>query len=212
MRNLEDSLRSDPRTQSRLNHMRDASAASAAVKFFVYGQPSSNIRWYGSETWQQIMEVFSEKAAVPNGVWHESTNNDPGSLRTGSEELRIGQVIEIEGEGKRRYITSTMGSPGRFHAHFKNQKVVPVRELRWRLVASATPVDASASATAAVAPQHLATAFPFERTVGLTRLERARRHPVVGLLIFLGAVVAGLGSFTDGLGKLIEFLRKYLGA
>jgi len=194
------------------------------VKFFARGQPSTNDEWYGSKTWRDFMDVFAEMAADPNPVWHESMIDGPRCLATECQELRVGQVIEIESKGK-RFVTSVTGSRGKFHAHFKNQKVVPLGHVRWRLLASAPPVETPIGELVDSAPRPTPPEEPRagrkpvddrpaasgEQKNTVTLWERMRRHPVVGALVFLGAVVAGLGSLTDSLDKLIQFLKKYFG-
>jgi hypothetical protein len=194
----EDTLRSHPKTLERLNHRRDARAAEAAVKFFALGQPAPKNGWYGSQTWQHIMEAWTETAPVLGERWHVSTNGDRRSLHTGDDELRIGQVVEIDGEGFRRFVTRCSGSPAMYYAHFEGQRPVPVDRVHWRLVASAPAGTAPASVVRTPA------------AVGLW--ERVRGHPIAAVLVFLGAATAGLGRFTDGLDKFIQFLMKYFGS
>ena len=230
MTDLEKELRQDPRTPARLTIARDAPAAEAAVEFFCYGEPSPNVRWYGSETWRQIMEVIAQLAPVADPCWYDATNNDNGSLRTGDRVPLVGEVIEMEGEGRKRYVTSTMGSPGSYHAHFKFQNEVPRGRVLWRIVASTPHLQAdSGSGTPPKPPQSTATDTgqgsppppvdlprPADLPAGeqeepRSHADRIRQHPVVSLLMLLVAAVVALGSLTDALDKILAFVRKHLG-
>jgi hypothetical protein len=193
MLEMEEVLRRDPRTQHLLKHMRHSQLADAAVKFFARGEPGANRRLYRSRTFLRIMKVWVELARVPGSGWRSSLNRENRSLHTSDESLQIGQVIEIHGERTHRFVTSIGGSAGRFYAQFDGQRALPVGRIRWRLVAAQLPVA------------HRRVDTP-------TIWQRAQKHPIVSLLFLLGAIVAALGSITEGLGKLFQFLKKCLGS
>ena len=96
--------------------------------------------------------------------WHQTTNRDNGSLKTGSVRVETGDTVEIRGEGKRRRVVYVMGPPGNWHATFKGQGAVPEGQLEWRLVSrvgtapepSPPPsvVSAAPSPTPVTAPVH----------------------------------------------------------
>ena len=90
----------------------------------------------------QSLSALSPKPTPPptpaaGSPWHTTENRDNGSLRTGAIRVEIGDVIEINGEGKHRTVTYVMGSPGNWHATFKNQGAVPEGQVEWRIVSRA---------------------------------------------------------------------------
>ena len=67
--------------------------------------------------------------------WEDTDNDDSGSLFTGETRLAVGDVIEIEGEGKQRGVTYVMGSDRKgWRACFKGQGAVPSGAVRWRRI------------------------------------------------------------------------------
>ncbi len=73
--------------------------------------------------------------------WITSQNNDSGSLHCGHLPIEVGQLIEIEGEGRRRRVTYVMGRAlrGSICAAFKGQGAVPTGTIRWRI--ASPPMD-----------------------------------------------------------------------
>jgi len=212
MDGLKNALRSDPRVERRLQHARDAAAAEAAIRFFAQRDPSANVGWYGCETWRQIMEVFTELAPTSDPTWQLADNNDNGSLRTGEHRLRVGQVIEIEGLPQPRYVTSTMGGPGNFHACFKNQRAVPLGRVRWRVIASADPSTAPVPEPPHARSPHTdpsAPASPAQKTRWAAFIKGLREHPIVAAMVFVGAAIIGIASFTESVEKLIQLFSRY---
>ena len=57
---LESKLRGHPLVASRLKHGRDAQAAEAAVREFIYGEPVTIPSWVRSSTYQQVKLAFSQ--------------------------------------------------------------------------------------------------------------------------------------------------------
>lgn len=93
--------------------------------------------------------------------WIASENDDNGSLFTGANQLTVGDLVEIEGEGRYRSVTYVMGSAqngwracfGRLNG--VRQGAVPVGAVRWRVVQSGNgqiaPAPPPPVATAAIA-------------------------------------------------------------
>ncbi|WP_242392211.1 DUF429 domain-containing protein [Anaeromyxobacter oryzisoli] len=84
------------------------------------------------------------------GTAFETINNDTGSLRTGDVRLEVGQAVRIEGETKTRIVTYIAGSPGRFHAYFKNQGAVPLGKVRWSVLDPQSPEGNGESTATAI--------------------------------------------------------------
>lgn len=68
-------------------------------------------------------------------TWRVNENNDTGSLRTGDEKLEEGDRIQIDGESNLRRVTYVMGSDRKgWRASFAGQGVLPLGQVRWRVV------------------------------------------------------------------------------
>ena len=153
---LEQRLREDPDVQLRLNHDRDVAAATAAIAFFTRGErlPKEKESWYASQTWQYVLSAFQKAALVVHPEWISVVNDSTGSLKTGARKLRVGDVIELRGENKCRFVTFAMGTDTATHsATFKNQGLLPKGSVEWRLVATATPFEKSTPVNPPLPPQ-----------------------------------------------------------
>jgi hypothetical protein len=121
--------------------------------------------------------------------WHSTENRDNGSLRTGEVRLKVGDVIEIQGEVKQRRVTYVMGSPGNWHVTFKGQGAVPEGQVEWRVVTrSGTQAVVSPALRLQVQPAIL-TSQP-SKPEGRLHTVKLVLEIVAILLTIIGGVVA----------------------
>ncbi len=198
---LEKNLKNHPQIERRLRDTATSEAASAAIKFFVYGDASPKDSWLASETWRSyVMPVFREFAAVESPVWRVTENLDAATLHTGDVELCVGDLVEIRDEGSIRFVTYVMPRERKFFAAFKGQGAVPTGSLEWRLVASTYRWKATSGTSEQ--PAKVAS-----RPNG-TLMDTVKSHPAIAWMTFVGIVVIGLAAFTDALERIVSFIVK----
>lgn len=224
LEHVERDLRNHPGVERLLRNGKWREAAEAAVDFFLRGHPSPKPSWYGSETWRDVADVFGQLVAIPDPQWRTVQNNlDNGTLKTGNLRPHLGDLVEIRGENRPRYVTYVMGGNENCHVAFKGQTEVPRGEVAYRIVASrvliadadlepgadAIPAvrgQADAGTLTAEAP---ATPATEDRVAGL--IGWMKSHPLLSWVIVAGIVVIAAASFTEAVDKLISIYRKHFG-
>lgn len=197
MRIVENALRQHPSVHRLLHHNAWKGAAEAAVAFFVRGIPSPVPGWPETSTWAQVKVAFDHLSNDFPAAWRTSTNDDSGSLFTGSAKLGLNDVIEILGEGRSRTVTYVMGSEKKgWRACFGGQGEVARGEVTWRVVmAPETTTFQLETASQAQLPQkaHTKLEEPHHKLV-TTKL----------LLELLVAVIAVIGAIFALMTQLLK--------
>ncbi len=190
--------------------------------------------WLGPRnvTWRDIRDVFCQRAAVASPRWIQTDSTDHTTFRTESYELRIGDVFEIRGVDQKWSATGSMGKAPDCHVLAKGQVGnrgldFPSGHQEWRLVASSAqfldvpPSNHPLFAQMPSAPPHVAgktnpellTPTPDPRPEPGNLIERLiaylKKHPLWLIGGSIAALIGGLGTLTDGLDKIITFVKKY---